>query len=487
MILSLKGGQGDGWFHSPYDSKTGHMMKATFQESSMVHNEERITHIKDMLETNRFDKIRAFLSRLHPVDIAELIDDLEKKQKRKVFYLLDVETASEVIVKVDDTSRRQILFKISKDKLAEILDDMETDDAADIIGLLPDDQAASVLKEIDQDDSLEVQKLLQYDKETAGGLMQTELISVKDKSSVEDTINYIRSFGDEVEDFHNVFVTDENNNLVGILPLRKLILSNSETRISSIMTVDPIQVAVDVDQEAVAKIFQKYDLVSIPVTDSQGILLGRITVDDVVDVIEEETSEDFMKMAGMGEIEELVYTPRILKITQKRLPWLLTNLLGGLLTGYLMWLFEMTIKDALALVTFIPVITGTGGNVGIQSSSIVVRGIAIGRIDMSDIGSVLLKEVRIGAIIGFVCGGLVGLVAPLWHGTTLLGFIVGFAMFVAITIASTMGTLIPAVFKRLNVDPAIASGPFVTTTNDITGIVIYLGIATLFLRYVIQT
>lgn len=451
----------------------------------MVNIIEDVAYIENMVELKKVEEIIRFLSELHPADIAELINNLEKKGKKEVFSLLNVEVASEVVVKVDDTSRREILRDISRDKLTQIVDDMETDDAADIVGLLPDDQAEAILKEIDQEESREVQKLLRYGKETAGGIMQTELVSIKDNLNVEDAINYIRSFGDQVEDFHNVFVTDEDDKLAGILPLRRLILATSDTRISDIMTLDPVGVEIDVDQEEVAKVIQKYDLVSIPVTDRSGTLLGRITIDDVVDVMEGETSEDFLKMAGMGEIEELVYGPKIFRISQKRLPWLLINLVGGLFTGYLMWFFKVTIRDVLALVTFIPVITGMGGNVGIQASSIVVRGMAIGRIDLAHIGSVLFKEVSIGAIMGFACGGVVGLVAPFWHGTPVLGLIVGFAMFIAITVASTIGTLIPALFKKLNIDPAIASGPFVTTANDITGIVIYLGTATLFLKYIV--
>ncbi len=451
----------------------------------MTEGKENITEIQSLIELNKVEEIAGCLSKLHPADIAILINSLEKSEKREIFALLDVETAAEVIVKVDDTYIRQILYNVSRERLVRIVDQMETDDAADIIGLLSDDKAKSILGEIDQEDSRQVQKLLRYGKETAGGIMQAELVSVADSITVEAAINHIRSFGKEVEDFHNVFVTDDKNRLTGILPLRRLILANSNTRISDVMTVDPVKVDVDVDQEEVAGIIQKYDLISIPVTDSSGTLLGRVTIDDVVDVMEEETSEDFLKMGGMGEIEELVYGPKVLRISQKRLPWLLINLAGGLITGYLMWFFEMTIRDALALVTFIPVITGMGGNVGIQTSSIVVRGMAIGRIDLSQIGSVLFKEVRIGAIMGFACGGLVGLVAPFWHGTPVLGLIVGFAMFIAITVASTIGTLIPAVFKRLNIDPAIASGPFVTTANDITGIVIYLSTATVFLKYIV--
>ncbi|RQW90944.1 MAG: magnesium transporter, partial [Geobacter sp.] len=372
-----------------------------------------------------------------------------------------------------------------QDKLTRIVDDMESDDATDLIAELPQEQAQHILGHIDKEDSEEVRELLKYDKETAGGIMQLELVAVGQGSTVQDAIEHIRSSAGEVEDLHHVFIVDDGEKLVGILPLRKLILASPASTVGSIMDPATIRVTPDVDQEKVADIFRKYDIVSLPVVEHDGTLLGRIMVDDVVDVIEKENSEDIMMMAGIPE-EDLVYGSHILAISRVRLPWLITNLFGGLLTGYLMWLFRVALHEVLALVTFIPVITAMGGNIGIQSSSIMIRGFAIGRVDFTNLKRFLYKEIRIGLLMGVACGLVAGCAATLWHKDPVLGPIVALAMIIAITTAACMGTLVPAFFKKLKIDPAIAAGPFVTTANDIVGIIIYLGIATLFLKFLAQ-
>jgi magnesium transporter len=247
------------------------------------------------------------------------------------------------------------------------------------------------------------------------------------------------------------------------------------------MNPQPISVTIDVDQEEVANIFQKYDFISLPVVDHSTCLVGQILVDDIIDVFEEEASEDILKMAGTTE-EELVYGSKIFRISRARLPWLLTNLFGGILTGYFLWLFRVTVQDVLALITFIPVITAMGGNVGIQTSTIMVRGIAVRKVLPENMFDVLLKEIKIGAIIGLVCGVVAGVVANFWHHKPLLGVVVGMAMFFAITVAAITGALAPVFFQKVRVDPALASGPIVATVVDIAGIIIYMLIATMFLK-----
>ncbi|MEM1009346.1 MAG: magnesium transporter, partial [Myxococcota bacterium] len=230
-----------------------------------------------------------------------------------------------------------------------------------------------------------------------------------------------------------------------------------------------------------AGLFQRYDLVSLPVVNDQRKLLGRITIDDIIDVMKEEASEDILQLAGAGG-EDLA-SDRILRSAFLRLPWLITNLFGGLLTGYFMWYFRATLDQIIALITFIPVITGMGGNVGTQSASVTVRGFALGRIERSNINRFLFKEVRVGLLMGIVCGFGLTCVSWIWHGNVFLGMLVGFSLFSAMTVASSMGTLIPAIFEQMDIDPALASGPFVTTLNDVTGILIYLSIATTFLQW----
>ncbi len=447
--------------------------------------EKVIDYLKELdqlIEKGREVDIIKLISTFHPADIADLIDALDEEKKKKFFGLLQVETASDVIMEIDDISRELIVEDISQDKLTQIVDDMESDDATDLISELPEEQAQRILSDIAKEDSEEVQELLQYEEDSAGGIMQLELVAVPQDVTVRDAIEQIRSRAHEVEDLHNVFIVDDDRKLVGVLPLRKLILASPESPIAPIMDSATINVTPEEDQEVVAEIFRKYDIVSLPVVDHAGKLLGRIMVDDVVDVIEQEDSEDIMKMAGIPE-EDLVYGSRIFAISRARLPWLITNLFGGLLTGYLMWLFRIALHEILALVTFIPVITAMGGNIGIQSSSIMIRGFAVGRVDFNNLRRFLFNEIRIGLIMGIACGTLAGCAAVLWHKDPLLGPIVALAMVTGITVAAAMGTLIPAFFKKIQIDPAIASGPFVTTANDIVGIVIYLGIATLFLKY----
>ncbi len=446
--------------------------------------QEILHNLEELIDESREIKIITLLSTLHPADIADLIDVLEDDKKKKLFGLLDIQTASDVIPEIDEISRDLILEDIPQERLTRIVDDMESDDATDLIADLPEDKAQEILAHIVKEDSEKVQKLLEYAEDNAGGIMQAELISVDKNLNVQEAIDQIRTLAKDVKNFQNIYVTATEKQLVGVVSLKSLILATSDASIAKIMNFRPICVTVDVDQEEVANIFQKYDFISLPVVDPSDRLVGQILVDDIIDVFEEEASEDILKMAGTSE-DELVYGSKVFKISRARLPWLLTNLFGGIATGYLLWLFRVTVKDVLALITFIPVITAMGGNVGIQTSTIIVRGIAVRKVLPENMFEVLLREIKVGAIIGFVCGLVAGVVASLWHHKPLLGVLVGMAMFFAITIAAITGALAPAFFKKVNVDPALASGPIVATVVDLAGILIYMVIATLFLKFLI--
>ena len=446
--------------------------------------QEILNNLEELIEEGREIKIITFLGTLHPADIADLLEVLEDDKKKKLFGLLDIQTASDVIAEIDDISRDLILEDIPQERLSRIVDDMESDDATDLIADLPEDKAQEILAHIEKEDSEQVQKLLEYSEDTAGGIMQAELISVDKDLNVQEAIDQIRTLAKDVKNFQNIYVTATEKQLVGVASLKSLILATSDSLISKIMNPQPISVTIDVDQEEVANIFQKYDFISLPVVDLSHRLVGQILVDDIIDVFEEEASEDILKMAGTSE-DELVYGSKVFKISRARLPWLLTNLFGGILTGYFLWLFRVTVQDVLALITFIPVITAMGGNVGIQTSTIMVRGIAVRKVLSENMFEVLLKELKVGVIIGFVCGLVAGVVANLWHHKPLLGVVVGIAMFFSITVAAITGALAPAFFKKVNVDPALASGPIVATVVDIAGILIYMLIATLFLKLLI--
>ena len=439
--------------------------------------------LKAELNQNRLVEAVQLLTDLHPADIADLFEALDEHEKKKLFRQLDIDTASDVIAELSEFSQDQILADLSHQRLGEIVDELDSDDAADLLASVPDEVAEEVLASIDVEDSREVRRLLAYDEETAGGIMQAELLAVAQEATIADTIKHVREYGKELEGLANIFVINSDQQVVGQLSLRQLILSEPEDTLSQVMDTSVRTIPVAMDQEDVARMFQKYDLLSAPVIESDGSLVGRITIDDVIDIIEEEISEDVLRMAGTHE-DELVYGDQIWKISRFRLPWLLITLVGGLLTGYLLWLFKVALADAIVLVTFVPVIMALGGSVAIQSTTITVRGLATGAIDLQRIGRTVYKETRVGLLMALACGLTLGIAAEIWHRNPVLGLAVGISMAGVIMVASLMGTLIPVAFQRLGIDPAVSSGPFVTIANDISGIVIYLSISSALLKYI---
>lgn len=436
------------------------------------------------MNRNKLDDALQILADLHPADIADLLEALQESEKIDIFKRLNTVTASEVMAHLSEFSRDQILPDLSPRRLGEIVDELDSDDAADLLTGVPEEVVEKVLARIEAEDSEHLRRLLVHGEETAGGIMQAELLAVPQEATVAEAIDRVRLLGENIDYLTNVFVIDSQSRVLGQLSLKRLILANPGDKVSQVMETNFKTIPVDMDQEDVARIFQKYDLLSAPVVEADGTLVGRITIDDIMDIIEEEVSEDILRMAGTHE-DELAYGDKIWKISRLRLPWIITNLFGGLLTGYLLWMFKVALHDAIVLVTFVPVITGMGGNVGIQSSTITVRGLATGGVDLHRLGRTIFKEVRVGLLMALACGFTLGAVAEIWHHNPALGFAVGSAMAAAIVVASLMGTLVPIIFKRLGVDPAVASGPFVTTANDITGILIYLSISTLFLKYIV--
>jgi len=446
---------------------------------------ERLKQIKELLDQDLLPQAKQAVADLHPADVAHLLEELTEEEKRKLFSSLEPEVAAEVVVELSDDSREQVLEGIQTRRLADIVDDLPSDEATDIIAELPQEQAQEVLSRLDRQDSAEVRTLLKYEEDTAGGIMQLELVSVRADQTVAQAIEAIRLKREEVDAVHNVFVVDGENKVVGRLPLDRMILADPDTPVKQIVEDWPLIVGADEDQESVAHKFRRYDVVSAPVVDAQGRLVGRITIDDVMEILDEEAEEDLLRMVGSSSEYDMLYTDRIFKISRLRLPWLLTNLFGGLVTGWLLWKFKVTLVDAIFLVTFVPVITAMGGNVGIQSSTLMVRGFAVGRVTFNNLWRMLFRELRVALVMGVACGLVVGLAAHLWHHNNVLGVVVGLAMVGAIFTAALMGTLAPAVFKKLKVDPAISAGPFVTTANDIVGILIYFTIATAFYRYLV--
>ncbi len=435
-----------------------------------------------LIRRGAFPNLAKLLAKSHPADIAHLFRYLDLKDQRILFNLIDgAEKSAYVLAELDHSSGAQLLEQLDKETITEVLQEMPSDDAADIIGNMPQELADEILDIMHDEDSEEIEHLLQYDEETAGGIMSTEIFWLKEDVTAEDAIKALQH-DKEAEMVFYLYVVNEARQLVGVLSLRQLLTVSPDKKLAEIMTTDVLSVRTDMDQEEVARVVEKYNILAVPVVDEMNSLKGIITVDDIIDVLRHEATEDIYKMAGASE-EELLYGYKAFKIARLRLPWLLVNLFGGVATGYLMWLFKVTLKEVIALISFIPVITGMGGNVGGQSATIMVRGFATGRIDFTMLRQVFFKEVRVGMIMGSVCGFTVGLVAWFWHGNPYLGVVVGLAMVVAMVVASSMGVIAPAAFKKLGIDPAIASTPFVQTANDITGILIYFATATAFISY----
>ncbi|MBW2086443.1 MAG: magnesium transporter, partial [Deltaproteobacteria bacterium] len=432
-------------------------------------------------EKGREEEFARLIKGLHPADVAELMEFLEGHDKVRFYFLLDPKLAAEVLLSLPEHSREHLLSILPVKLLSRAVDEMDSDDGTDIVASLSDEDASSILATIDVEDSDEISRLLKYREDTAGGLMQLELVVAGENETVAEAIEHIRAKQHEVQDLNYVFVVDENHKLLGQVDLQTLVLSSPDTRLREVVSPVELIINVDEDQEEVARKFMKYDTRAAPVVSDKGILLGRITVDDVIDVVQEEASEDFYRVAGTHEDEEL-YQSHVFKIVKLRLPWLLVNLLGGFLSGNLIWLFKVTLKDVLVLVAFIPIITALGGSVGIQSSTIVIRGLALGRFGRGQVLRILARDLRVALALGLVCGSGAALAAGLWQSTAILGLVVGLSMFLAITLAGTLGSLTPLILKRLNIDPALASGPFTTAMNDITGLTIYMIIATAFLR-----
>lgn len=432
------------------------------------------------------DRLKEITGKLHPGDIAEIIEKkLSEEEKVKLFNSLDLEAAGGVIVLVNEDIRNLLLEELEPKQIASIVHEMDSDDAADFLGELPEERSQKVLAHLPVKDSTEVRSLLQYPEDSAGGIMQLELVSLKHDQTCSDAIRLIRSKAEEVPELHSILVTDNGEKLVGVVPLRKLILNPKETHIKKIMEEDAVSVNVLADREEVAQIFRKYDVVSLPVVDAEERLLGRIMHDDVLDVITEENTEDMLKVAGTDEHD--LDTVSWIQAARYRLPWLLFSLLGGVIMAGIITGMGAPLEQVIALAAFIPVITGMSGNVSTQSSAIVLRAIVLGKINGSGnvIFSLLLKELWVGLAMATFCGLLIGVVSWWLKQNPGIGLVVGLSLCTSMAFAAMFGSLIPLVLNRLKADPVLGAGPIVLTAVDISALVIYFTIAHVLLTLIL--
>jgi magnesium transporter len=451
---------------------------------------DHIEHLESalaLIDRAQWDALLPLLEREHPADIAELIARTPDDTRTQVFNLLDDETKADVLSELDDTVEEALLEALSPQQISEIVEEMAPDDAADVLGEMDEERSETILNLMDEEESQDVRELLAYDDESAGGIMTSDFVALPSHKTAADALAHIGDLELE-EPLHFIYVTDDSNTLCGYAQLWKLLKAeNRNSPLSELIETDMFFARTDTDQEEVARLMSKYDLSSLPVLDTLGRLVGRVTIDDVVDVLEEEASEDIFKLAGSSE-EELEYKSAF-RATRARLPWLLITLGTGLVTSVILKAFMQSIStmEVLALSFFVPIVMAMGGNTGIQSSTLIIRGLAIGSFGGRNLYRVFLREMLTGMIMGGICGLAIGLWAAFIVGTgtayapATLALAVGLALFCAMMFAATFGAFTPLLLNRFNCDPAVASGPFVTASNDIFALLIYYGIIVLML------
>ena len=438
--------------------------------------------ILEFILESPFETILEQIDEIHPVDFLEALgefdDDpliiLEKLPDEYVALLLDY---------AEDDEKFNLLSLFSKNRQAQIISEMSSDELVDLLGTLDEDEQNEIITNMNTEEVEEVKTLLSYDPESAGGIMATEFISIKETDTVNETINYLRTMAPDSETPYYIYVVDDLDVLKGVVPLRQIIVSTPDTLIKDIMIENIISAPVDMDQEEVSHIFEKYGFMAIPVVDHNGEILGIITVDDVMEIMKEEYTEDMFRLAGLDEEEKVAGT--VIGAIKSRLPWLLVNLVTATLAAKTVSLFENTIAQIVALATFMPMVAGMGGNAGSQTLTLIIRGIAIGEISYENQADILKKEIAIGIINGLCIGLVVGVLGYFWVGSLVFGFVIGTAMLLNLIVATISGYLVPILLKKVGIDPALASAVFVTTVTDVLGFFFFLGLATIMLQYLI--
>ena len=445
--------------------------------------DEYIQNLRSIIAAGDEESARRELADLHPADIAELYQDLDLEEAEFLYKLLDEETAADVVMELDEEDRRKLLSNMDAEDIAkQFIDHLDVDDAVDLIQELDEEDRDEILSHIDDvEQAGDIIDLLKYDEDTAGGLMGTEMIVVNENWSMPECIKEKRMQASDMDEIYNVYVVDDDNKLRGILPLKKLITDPSVSKVKRVMEEDPVSVKADTPIDEVALDFEKYDLVAMPVVDSIGRLLGRITFDDVMDQVRESQERDYQLASGISS--DVDADDSVFAQTKARIPWLLIGILSGILASLILTGFEDQLAAVTALALFIPVIGGTGGNVGVQASAIVVQGLANGSLDVREFTRQIWKEVVIGLLNATVLTAVIFVYNLIMlPGEFAVTISVATSLFCVVMFASILGTLVPMTLEKLHINPALATGPFIQISNDLVGIIIYVEIATFFLR-----
>lgn len=436
--------------------------------------EELVHRIRSLSRSGRRDAFLLLLRGTDPADLAEALPDLDPALIQQIFTLLEPGEAGEVLAEADAASRSEVLDNVEPERIADVLEEMEVDDAADTLGDADPTDAEEILRLMANAESEGVRTILQYPEDSAGGLMNLDYAWLRDDMTVDQAIHMLRSLTPDYEPVE-IHVVDARRLLVGTVPIRRLLTRAPSTRIHDIMETDLHPVPPETDQEEVARLFAKYDLIVMPVVDAQARLIGEITIDDVVDVIQQEASEDIYRMAGTNEDE--AERGSVLQAARSRLPWLLVLLFGELLCGLVIAAFSVTLEEAIALVSFVPVLMALGGAAGQQGATVMVRALATRRMSGYAVRRFIAKEIWANIVLGCVMGVILGAVALAWTRDPWIANAVGIAAFLNVGKNGFMSSSLPLLFRRVGIDPAISTGPVIATLNDILGVVIYLLLA----------
>lgn len=437
--------------------------------------EELQDHIENNNEVAVFERVKD----LHPADIAEIYDGLDVEEARYIHVLLDPEIAAEVLVELEEDDRGRFLKVLPSEVIAQFIDKLDSDDAADVIGEFSEAKQEEVLSHFnDLEQAGDIVDLLNYDESSAGGLMAKELITVNENWTIMTCLKEMRKQASDVDEIYYVYVVDDNEVLKGTLSLKKLLLNSTNKKISNIIDTDVIHVKTETSSEEVANIMDKYDLVALPVIDQLGRLVGRITIDDVVDVIREEAERDYQLVSGITQ--DVESSDSAWMLTRARIPWLFIGLFGGIVAALVMGAYEVDLGVNPKMAFFIPLIAAMGGNVGVQSSSIIVQALASNSMGFEGIGRKLLKELGVAAINGVILSAVIFTYNYFFTDSFALTLTVSSALFAVIVFASMFGTFVPLALNKFKIDPALATGPFITTVNDIIGLFMYLMIGRVF-------
>ncbi|TFJ93623.1 magnesium transporter [Lentibacillus salicampi] len=442
---------------------------------------------RDELQTlaanGQIDAFRGKFLDMHPYDQTAFFMELPEDIRLHIYTYLSPEEMAAIMEHIELDDIKPLVTEMDPRFAAMVIAEMATDDAVDILNELRKDVVVSLLTIMDDKNADEIKELLHYEEKTAGSIMTTEFVEIYQATTVSDAMQYLKAEAPEAETIYYLYVVDADKHLVGVLSLRDLIIADSDVKIADLMSDKVLSVSVAEDQEDVARMIRDYDFLALPVVDFQNHLLGIITVDDILDVMDEEASDDYSKLAGVSDVERPKDSALI--SAKKRLPWLIILLFLGMLTASLIGQFEEALEQVAVLAIFIPLLAGMAGNTGTQALAVAVRGLSTGDYGKQGKLKLMLREAATGLINGAVCGALLTVIVYFWKNDFYLGLLVGFSIMVTLVVATLAGALVPILMDKLNIDPAVASGPFITTINDIISIFIYFGLATAFMQYLV--